>query len=94
MSARSILQTSRHWKSYTALGADIPFLADGPATANDKLKLHPREILVVSGGIIKLTRPDGTVDASPDLPAGTFLPCQATSFVAAGSTATSIMVFW
>lgn len=97
---RQILQSSKFWKSYTSLAADKDLRADGPggATGPNALVTRPmmdcREILVVSGGALVLVNPNGGTDTTPTLAPGTVLRVQAQKIVAAGTTATAVMVFW
>jgi len=98
MSDRSLLSPSRYWKSYTTFASDVDLTTDGPGrSASDTgVKLTPREIHVVSGGVVALTRPDGTNDTTPALAPGTILPVEAKVLRSSGNgtTATAIMVFW
>ena len=54
-----------------------------------------REILVLAAGTIQLTMTDGTTTTSTNsIAAGVSLPVEAVSIVAAGTSATEVLVMW
>lgn len=85
--------SSPYWKEYSAFGADIDLIADGPDGTKGS-KDAPRMILIQSAGNIVLKRPDGTSITTTGVTAGQELKCQPTTIVSAGTTITRCTVYW
>lgn len=69
-----------NYKTYTASDS-VPFTEKS------------REILVCSGGVVRLWKPDDTTEDTPELPAGTTLKVVAKGIKAAGTTASGFFVY-
>lgn len=81
---------SRFYIHYAAV-ANTDLYAVGP---NDSEEVPCAEIHVYGAGDLVVTRVDGTNVTIAGIPAGAVLPIEAKALVAAGSTATNVLVLW
>lgn len=81
---------SRFFLFYATV-SNTDLYAVGP---NDGSQVPPAEVHVLGGGDLAVTRVDGTTVTIIGIPAGAVLPIEIRALVAAGSTATNVLVLW
>ncbi len=82
---------ARKWTILTSFSVAVDL------TAHASGDTHPaRALIVLSGGVVSVIKPDDGIETTPTLAPGTQLPVQVKTIRASGdgTTATSILVLW